>query len=347
MKHNLSETKIVLPRLVLAFAAGLLVSSLFLPIWQIQLTAPQYPEGLALKIYAHKLAGDVDVVNGLNHYIGMATLHTKDFIEFTVLPFIIVFLIAMQMLTVFINRKKMYLINAIIFLVLAFVCMGDFYRWEYNYGHNLNPDAPIQIPDMSYTPPLIGYKQLLNFSAYSIPDKGGWTYISAGVLIVFSYVLILQPKWLHFKKTQPVLKKSYAVASILLLISFSSCSQQPQPVNYGKEACSFCKMTIMDEKFACAYVTKKGKDFHFDDMYCLISFLHENKVSAKDVTVYVNDFLNEHHFLKANESFLVKDASLKTPMGGHVAAFSSQTQAQQYIQQHGGSLINFSQLITQ
>ena len=346
MKHDLLEHKIVLPRILLAFAAGLLVSSLFLPIWQIQLTAPQYPEGLVLKIFAHKLAGDVDVINGLNHYIGMATLHTKDFIEFTVLPFIIIFLILMQILTIFINKKVLYLINAIIFLVLAFVCMCDFYRWEYNYGHNLNPEAPIQVPGMSYTPPLLGYKQLLNFGAFSIPDNGGWTYIAAGALIVFSYLLVLQPKWLGFKKTQITFKKNYAVAALLILISFSSCSQQPQPINYGKEACSFCKMTIMDKKFACTIVTQKGKGFHFDDMHCLMSYMHENKVNAKDVTVYVNNFLNEHNFLKAGESFFVKDDSLKTPMNGNIAAFASQTQAQQYIQQHGGSIINFSQLIT-
>ena len=67
----------------------MMVVVLFFPMWQIQLTAPQYPEGLALKIYPNKLAGDVDIINGLNHYIGMKTLHTKDFIEFTILPFLV------------------------------------------------------------------------------------------------------------------------------------------------------------------------------------------------------------------------------------------------------------------
>ena len=44
--------------------------------------------------------------------------------------------------------------------------MVDFYLWEYEYGHNLDPTAPIQVPGMSYQPPLIGYKMLLNFGAY-------------------------------------------------------------------------------------------------------------------------------------------------------------------------------------
>ena len=59
---------------------------LFVPLWQIQLSAPQYPEGLNLLIYPSKLGGNVDIINGLNHYIGMKTLHTQDFREFTALP---------------------------------------------------------------------------------------------------------------------------------------------------------------------------------------------------------------------------------------------------------------------
>jgi copper chaperone NosL len=40
---------------------------------------------------------------------------------------------------------------------------------------------------MAYQPPLIGFKQLLNFGAYSIPDIGGWLFIGAGVLMVAAF----------------------------------------------------------------------------------------------------------------------------------------------------------------
>src|SRR6188474_773038 len=73
---------------LLILAAILVATNIFLPIWKIQLWAPQYPEGLALLIYADKLAGDVDIINGLNHYIGMATLHTENFVEFSFLRYI-------------------------------------------------------------------------------------------------------------------------------------------------------------------------------------------------------------------------------------------------------------------
>ena len=62
--------------------------------------------------------------------------------------------------------------------------MVDFYRWNYNYGHNLDPNAAIIVPGMSYQPPLIGYKQLLNFGAYSMPATGGMLFITTGILLL-------------------------------------------------------------------------------------------------------------------------------------------------------------------
>ncbi|MEO6837547.1 MAG: hypothetical protein ABI261_09320, partial [Ginsengibacter sp.] len=52
-------------RLLLVLSSIILIAVLFFPFWQIQLSAPQYPEGLVLLIYANKLAGNVDIINGL------------------------------------------------------------------------------------------------------------------------------------------------------------------------------------------------------------------------------------------------------------------------------------------
>ncbi len=52
------------------------------------------------------------------------------------------------------------------FFVLAAVGLYDFYMWEYDYGHNLNPHAAIKIPGMAYQPPLIGSKMLLTLMRY-------------------------------------------------------------------------------------------------------------------------------------------------------------------------------------
>ena len=175
-------------KMILLIIATLFIGSLFFPMWQIELEAPQYPEGLVLKLHANKIGGDVEIINGLNHYIGMATLHTENFIEFKVLPYVFGAFALISILLIFVAKRKAvlaFLVTYVLFIALAAV---DFYRWNYEYGHNLDPNAAIRVPGMAYQPPLIGYKQLLNFGAYSIPDTGGWMLTAAGILL-FSVVL--------------------------------------------------------------------------------------------------------------------------------------------------------------
>ena len=169
---------------VMLLIAGLLfIGSLFVPMWRIELAAPQYPEGLVLQLHADKIGGDVDIINGLNHYIGMATLHTENFFEFKVLPYVFSAFALISFALIFVNNRKAVSGFLIVFILFVAVAGVDFYRWNYEYGHNLNPDAAIKVPGMSYQPPLLGYKQLLNFGAYSIPDTGGWMLTGAGILI--------------------------------------------------------------------------------------------------------------------------------------------------------------------
>ncbi|HMK05274.1 MAG TPA: hypothetical protein VK489_13820, partial [Ferruginibacter sp.] len=146
-------------RVLLVICGLALIPVLFVPMWKIDLVAPQYPEGLMLLIYPDKLAGNVDIINGLNHYIGMKTLHTDDFMEFTILPYIIGFFAAAFVFVGLINRKKLLYILFILFVGFGILAMYDFWRWEYNYGHNLDPAAAIIVPGMAYQPPLIGFKQ--------------------------------------------------------------------------------------------------------------------------------------------------------------------------------------------
>lgn len=189
----MKTTNLSLASKVMLLIAGLLfIVSLFLPLWRIELAAPQYPEGLVLQLHANKIAGDVNIINGLNHYIGMATLHTENFFEFSVLPYAFGAFGVIAIALIFVNSRKavlIYLITYVLFIALSAV---DFYRWNYEYGHNLDPHAAIVVPGMAYQPPLLGYKQLLNFGAYSIPDIGGWMLAGAGLIIG---VIV----WIEFK----------------------------------------------------------------------------------------------------------------------------------------------------
>jgi copper chaperone NosL len=164
--------------------------------WRIELEAPQYPEGLTLQLHANKIGGDVDIINGLNHYIGMATLHTENFFEFKILPYIFGTFALISFALFFIAKRKAVLTFLIIYGVFIVLAGIDFYRWNYEYGHNLDPKAAIVVPGMAYQPPLIGYKQLLNFGAFSIPDIGGWMLTVAGLLLA----TVLYIEYKPFKK---------------------------------------------------------------------------------------------------------------------------------------------------
>lgn len=171
-------------RLILAIATLALIATYFLPLWEIQLWAPQYPEGLNMKIWLNRISGDFDIINGINHYIGMKAIKAEMFPEFTYMPFVVAGLIIVGLLPAVTGRRGW------LYFFVALLCLGgalgmlDFYLWGYDYGHNLDPKAAISVPGMSYEPPLIGYKNLLNFVAYSGPDFGGWVFIGTGVIAV-------------------------------------------------------------------------------------------------------------------------------------------------------------------
>lgn len=171
----------------LLIAAGILAAvAAFIPLWRIDLAAPQYPEGMVLFIGGLSgVSGDLYKINELNHYVGMAQIHPGDFWEFTVLPIILGVFAILFFVTAFLKSRKLSLTSLVLFGIFGILGFVDFYHWTYVYGHNLSPDAPIKVPGMAYQPPIIGYKQLLNFEAYSQPDFGGYMLVIAGMLVAF------------------------------------------------------------------------------------------------------------------------------------------------------------------
>ncbi len=308
---------------LLVLAAILLSISVFVPIWRIDLDAPQYPEGLRLLIHANKLGGNVDIINGLNHYIGMKTLHTGDFIEFTVLPYLIGFFALFSLVAAFAARKRVLYILLAMFILFGVVAMVDFWRWEYDYGHDLDPNAAIIVPGMAYQPPLIGFKQLLNFGAYSVPAVGGWLFVVSGLLMLWAFLL---------EKNIFKLKKMKAKNTLLLLplLMLSGCGETtPEQAKLNVDNCDNCKMTIADAKFVAELITSKGRLYKFDDISCLQSYdkEHPGNVVAK---LFVANFENPDQFLSVEDAVFVKGEKINSPMGGNLAAFGTNKAAEQF-----------------
>lgn len=183
-------------RIGIALSALLMVTAFFTPLWRILMWAPQYPEWLGMQIWINNITGDLNTINALNHYIGMKHIRVEMFPEFKYLSYIVGFIIAFGILTAVLNRRSLLFGYLAILMLAGIGALVDFYLWGYDYGHNLDPTAAIRVPGMSYQPPLIGTKQLLNFTAFSGPDTGGWIFIGCAVLTI---VVVIYEVWANRK----------------------------------------------------------------------------------------------------------------------------------------------------
>ncbi|MCE2613959.1 hypothetical protein LVD13_13360 [Flavobacteriaceae bacterium D16] len=171
----------------------------FLPLWNIMLGAPQYPEPLGMNIHINGIRGvsefDIQNIDGLNHYIGMRTLpKDEDMWEFSAFPIIVGGMVA---LGVFIGllgffkklNYKWFWGWFILMSVLGALGMYDFNAWMVDYGTNLDPNAIMKLTNLdgtpiSYKPPLLGHVKMLNFDVTSMPASGAW-FMFVGMTLIF------------------------------------------------------------------------------------------------------------------------------------------------------------------
>lgn len=185
-------------RLIIALSAALLAVSFVLPVWRIDLLAPQYPEGLGMLIRINTITGvkpaDLNNINGLNHYIGMKAIVPEAIPVLDVMPVVLGALVMLGLGVALFGRS--WAAWTWVGLVASAGTAGlvEFWRWSWDYGHNLASDAIIKVPGMTYQPPLIGTKQLLNFTASSWPAAGGIAAGAAFVIAIAALVLSRRKK---------------------------------------------------------------------------------------------------------------------------------------------------------
>ena len=179
------------PRLLLAVAALLLTAIYFFPLWNLTMFAPQYPDGLRLDIYSHKLVGgnndqDIKEINVLNHYIGMRDLVPEDFTEFKWLPFV-VGIIAL----LYLRAAVLGTIGVLLDVLVLNVYFSAFALWSfgyklYEYGHNLAPTAAVKVDP--FMPPVFGFRQLANFQVYSYPTLASYAMGLSTLLVIVAFL---------------------------------------------------------------------------------------------------------------------------------------------------------------
>ena len=178
---------------ILMIIGSLLLLGLFaFPLWNITLEAPQYPIPLGMDIHINKFVDthefDIKNINLMNHYVGMQYIPTT-IPEFKIFPWVIGIMVVLGVLIGFMGNYKLIMVWFVIMSLLGIAGMYDFYLWEHDYGHNLNPKAIMKFtnPDgsiMGFQPPLFGTKHILNFTAHSYPRTGAYIMFT-GMLLTF------------------------------------------------------------------------------------------------------------------------------------------------------------------
>jgi hypothetical protein len=156
-------------------------------LWTIQFRAPQYPKGLELHVYAYTLGGgneglDLREINTLNHYVGMRKLDPADFADLDFIPFAIGGLVLLTLRVAAIGDVRSLLDLAVLSGYFGLFSLGRFVYTLYGYGHHLDPTAPIRME--GFMPPVVGTREIANFSVSSLPALGTLLISSYGAAVV-------------------------------------------------------------------------------------------------------------------------------------------------------------------
>jgi hypothetical protein len=176
------------PSRLLIVSALLILVSLLLPYWVLRLQAPQYPDGLTVTSYVNRLEGDVGELEGLNHYVGLGSFEDAAVLERSIAVVAIAGLAALLLAALFIHSRWVLLLTlpALFFPIIFLV---DLQYWLYDFGHNLDPLAPLAAAVGEFTPPIFGPAEIAQFDTLALPGIGLLLAFAASGLIAYALVL--------------------------------------------------------------------------------------------------------------------------------------------------------------
>ena len=145
------------------------------PLWRISMEAPQYPGGLHMDIYPYKVEGGnggqhIQEINTLNHYIGMHRLDETAFADTAWIPFAFGALLIFTLRVAAIGNVRGLVDLVVMTGYVSAFAFGRFVYMLYNYGHHLDPQAPVKV--QPFMPAVLGSKQIANFTTHSMPQLG-------------------------------------------------------------------------------------------------------------------------------------------------------------------------------
>jgi len=136
--------------------------------------------------------------------------------------------------------------------------------------------------------------------------------------------------------------------SLLIMATMSllfACGTSPQEIDYGHVSCDFCKMTVVDQRYAAQLVTTKGKIFMFDAAECMINYMQAEENERHDYShVLVSDYMTPTKLIDAHKATYLRSPQLPSPMGAYLTALSGIEQADELLKKHGGTMHDWKEV---
>ena len=132
------------------------------------------------------------------------------------------------------------------------------------------------------------------------------------------------------------------IGLVILLLTIS-CKVEPQAIEYGKDQCNFCVMNIVDKTHAAQYVTKKGKQFKFDAIECMVNHIIE-KSEEEIAIILVANYDNPGEMIDAKTATYLISKEIKSPMGANLSALLLAEKAQELQQKYSGEIFTWDTL---
>lgn len=305
---------------VLMVVAGLALLPVFwLPLWSIGIVAPQYKDGMGMFIGLRDIWGhsehDIQNINILNHYIGMKPIVAAEVDVLTIMPWVVGGLMVSALLLALLKQRWLIAAWLAAFVVLGTAGMYEFYSWNYDYGHNLSPDAPLKVPGMTYTPPIIGTATLLTIRASAWPSWGT-------LLIGISFVAALGATGIMENRIAAARRRfvsataGIAFAAVLLgACARAEATSEVREFPAG-EACAYCDGVIGEERFGGELTTRGGDVYRFMSTECMAGFVVAGRVAPEDIrTLKVVDYNHGERLIDAETALFVRSDTRKSPNG--------------------------------
>lgn len=176
------------PSLCLAGAAVFILVSIFLPYWSMVLYAPQYPKGLVVHTYINRLEGDVQKIDGLNHYIGMRPLGEAAQFERSISVFALSALALLVLAAIYIHSPWAAVLS-LPAVLLPPIFLADLYYWLNHFGQNLDLHAALSSSIDPFIPTLLGEGVIGQFKTVAYADLGLLAATAASILILVGLYL--------------------------------------------------------------------------------------------------------------------------------------------------------------